>query len=151
MGEDLQESLDGVYKVLSSMGVTSTKKAELSSYQLRDVSQIWYTQWKDNRLEESVTIEWEEFNVAFLGEYFPREKSKVKVEAFINLKQDNMSVVEYSLKFSMLSRYAPSLVSNLRDKMSHFVTGVADLVREKCPTAILHNDMTLDRLMVYAP
>ena len=62
-----------------------------------------------------------------------------------------MSVDEYYLKFSVLSRYAPSLVSNLRDKMSHFVTGVADLVREKCPTAILHNYMTLDRLMVYAP
>ena len=61
-----------------------------------------------------------------------------------------MSVEEYYLRFSMLSRYAPSLVSNLRDEMSHFVTGVADLVREECRTAMLHDDMTLSRLMVYA-
>ena len=36
-----QEFLDGVYKVFSATGVTSREKAELASYQLRDVSQIW--------------------------------------------------------------------------------------------------------------
>ena len=39
MGEDPQEFLDGVYKVLSAMGVTSREKEELASYQLRDGSQ----------------------------------------------------------------------------------------------------------------
>ena len=56
VGEDPQEFLDGLYKMLGSMGVTSRDKAELASCQLRDVSQIWYTQWKDNRLEESGPI-----------------------------------------------------------------------------------------------
>ena len=41
VGEDPQEFLDGVCKVLSAMGVTYREKAELVSYQLRDVSQIW--------------------------------------------------------------------------------------------------------------
>ena len=41
-----------------------------------------------------------------------------------------MSVEEYSLKFSVLFIYAPSLLSNPRDEMSHFVTGVADLVKD---------------------
>ena len=61
-----------------------------------------------------------------------------------------MSVEEYSLKFSKLSKYAPSLMANPRDETSHFVTGVADLVREECRTAMLHDDMTVGRLMVYA-
>ena len=51
---------------------------------------------------------------------------EVKVEDFINLKQGNTSVEEYSLKFSKLSKYASSLVSNPRDEMSRFVMGVAD-------------------------
>ena len=63
---------------------------------------------------------------------------EVKVDEFINLKQGNMSVEEYSLKFSMLFGCAPSLMSNPRDKMSHFVRGVADLVREEYHTAMLH-------------
>ncbi|TMW82463.1 hypothetical protein EJD97_005871 [Solanum chilense] len=47
-------------------------------------------------------------------------------------------------------RYAPSLMSNPRYEIIHFVTGVADLVVEKCRTSMLHDDMTLGRLMVYA-
>ena len=122
----------------------------MSSYQLREVAQVWYTQWKDNRLLDSGPIEWEEFKKPFLGKYFPRERREVKVEEFINLKQGNMSVEEYSLKFSMLSRYASSLVFNPRDEMSHFVMGVADLVREECRTTMLHDGMTQARLMKYA-
>ena len=49
VGEDPQEFLDGVYKLLSTIVVTSREKAELASYQLRDVTQVWYTQSKNNR------------------------------------------------------------------------------------------------------
>ena len=61
-----------------------------------------------------------------------------------------MSVEEYSLKFSMLYRYAPSLVSDSRDEISHFLAGVVDLEREEYRTAMLHDDMTLARLMAFA-
>ena len=85
-----------------------------------------------------------------LCKYFPHERREVKVEEFINLKRDSMSVEEYSLNLSILSSYAPSFVSNPRDEMSRFLTGVADLVREECRTEMRHDDMTLSRLMVYA-
>ena len=53
------------------------------------------------------------------------------MEEFINLHQAGMSVLDYSLKFTKLSKYAPSLVSNPRDEMSRFLTGVFnDLVEE---------------------
>ena len=74
----------------------------------------------------------------------------MKVEEFINLKQVNMIVEEFSLKFTMLSRCAPSLVSNPRDEMSRFLTSVSSLVKEECLTAMLHGDTNLSRLMVYA-
>ena len=60
-------------------------------------------------LVESSPIEWEKFKEAFLGKYFPRERRKVKVEEFINLKQGNMTVEKYSLKFFVLSKYAHPL------------------------------------------
>ena len=41
-------------------------------------------------------------------------------------------------------------MSNPRYEMSRFVMGVADLVVEECRTAMLHDGMTLGRLMVYA-
>ena len=47
--EDSQEFLDEVYKVLYAMGVTSSEKVGLASYQLKDEAQTWYVHWRDNR------------------------------------------------------------------------------------------------------
>ena len=48
-------------------GVTTREKAELDSYQLMNVAQMWYTQWKENRPVELVPIEWVEFKEALFG------------------------------------------------------------------------------------
>ena len=55
------------------------------------------------------------------------------------------------MKLSMISRYAQSVVYNPRDDMSIFViTRFYNLMREKWHTAMLHDDMNLSRLMLYA-
>ena len=46
VGEDTEEFLNGVNKVLSAMRVTFREKAKLALYLLKDVSQLWYTQLK---------------------------------------------------------------------------------------------------------
>ena len=60
-----------------------------------------------------------------------------------------MNIAEYSLRFTLLSRYDPSLVSNPRDDMSRFVISVSDLGKEELRTTMLHDDMDLSRLVVY--
>ena len=64
----------------------------MSSNQLKQVAQVWFTEWKDNRLVESGPLEWEEFKESLLERYFPYEKRDVKVDEIINLRQGNMSV-----------------------------------------------------------
>ena len=49
VGDGPLDFLGRVYKGLSATGVTSREKAELALYQLREVSQVWYIKWKDNR------------------------------------------------------------------------------------------------------
>ena len=72
MNEDPQEFLDCVYNVLSAMEDTSREKAEVSSYQLRHVYQIFYIKWKDNRPIVLGPIELEEFKEDFCCIYFHR-------------------------------------------------------------------------------
>ena len=81
VGEDPQAFLDEVYKIVHDMGVTYTEKVELASYQLKDVAQVCFTQWKDNRPVESGPIEWKEFKKAFLDRYFLREKIRLKLRS----------------------------------------------------------------------
>ena len=42
------------------------------------------------------------------------------------------------------------MVSNPRDEMSHFVTGVSDDLVEECHDEMLHNDMNLSLLIEHA-
>ena len=42
-----------------------------------------------------------------------------------------MSVLDYTLKFSKVSKFAPSFVSNLRDEMSRFVMDRSDDMQEE--------------------
>ena len=62
---------------------------------------------------------------------------------FINLKHGDMSVKEYDLKFTLLSKYAPSLVANPRDLMNCFMMGVSELVEEEWRTPMLVDDLNL--------
>ena len=68
-----------MYKVFSAIVVTFKEKEALALYQLREVSQVWYTKLKDNRLVESCLIELEEIKGTFIGNYFPYDRGKVKV------------------------------------------------------------------------
>ena len=113
------------------MGATDTEKAELPSYQLKDVAHSWCKMYKDIRALGGVPVMWELFKTTFLERFFPREMREAKVE-FINLKQGSMTVREYSLKFVKLSRYATSLVSN---RLMVHVQQVEESRKRKCTTA----------------
>ena len=72
------------------------------------------------------------------------------MEEFINLKQGILSVNEYALKLTIFSKYAPRLAANPRDLMNRFMTGVSELVEEKCHTTMLVDDMDMSCIMVFA-
>ena len=128
------------------MGLCTIEKAELATYQLKDVAQAWYIQWRYNRSFRGGMVTLEVFKKTFLDRFFPREMRESKVVEFINLRQGGMSVHEYSLKFTKLSKYALSLVSDPRDEMSHFAMGVSDDLQEEFHWSMLYENMNLSLL-----
>ncbi|XP_069151788.1 uncharacterized protein [Solanum lycopersicum] len=132
------------------MGLSTSEKVELTTYQLKDVAQTLYVQWRENRPLRGGSVTLQVFNKAFLDRFFPRENREAKVVEFINLRQGGMGVLVYSLKFTQLSKYSPFLVSDPRDKMNRFVMGVSNDLQEECHSAMLHDNMTISHLMVHA-
>ena len=94
--EDPQEFIDEVHKILVVMG-------PLTFYQLKDVAQTWCKMWKDSRVLGEVSVTWELFKTTILEGFFHTGMREAKVEEFINLKQDSMTVRVYFLKFVKLS------------------------------------------------
>ncbi|MEM5245128.1 hypothetical protein VTU32_12470, partial [Thermoanaerobacter sp. CM-CNRG TB177] len=85
-------------------------------------------------------VTWEIFKAAFLDRFFPRDMREEKVTEFINLCQGGRGVHEYTLEFVKFSKYTPSLVSDPREKISHFVMGVSNDLQEECQSAMLHDN-----------
>ncbi|WMV29728.1 hypothetical protein MTR67_023113 [Solanum verrucosum] len=78
------------------------------------------------------------------------ELREAKVQYFNNPCQGSISVKEYALKFTQLSKYAPMMMSNSRAKMNKSVMGISDLVVKECCMDMLVNDMDIARLMTAA-
>src|SRR5688572_32581944 len=130
------------------MGVTSIERAELAAYQLQGVAQEWYAQWLEARVVFG-PVTWDEFKVAFLDHFIPLELRESMMREFMNLKQGNMSVREYSLKFTRLSKHAKAIVANPRAKMSQYMSGLNDTLANACRSAMLNKEMDIAHLITH--
>nr|AAT39297.2 Gag-pol protein, putative [Solanum demissum] len=147
--EDPENFIEELKKIFEVMHVVDTERVELAAYQLNDVARTWFDQWKGGRVKNAPPANWACFEEAFLGHFFPRELREAKVREFLTLKQESLSVHEYSLKFTQLSRYAPEMVADMRNRMSLFVAGLSRLSSKEGRAAMLIGDMDISRLMVY--
>ena len=86
------------------MGVKSTEKAKLDAYQLKNVAQVLFYQWIQERAVDLVPLELEKLMIAFLERLFTLDMRKTKVLELINIFQGNMSLKKYASKFTQLSR-----------------------------------------------
>ncbi|KAH0764840.1 hypothetical protein KY285_000711 [Solanum tuberosum] len=84
-----------------------------------------------------------------MGSLFPRELIEEEVREFLTLKQESMSVHEYSLKFTQLSRYAPEMVADMRSRISLLIDGLSLMSSKEGKAAMLIGDMDIARLMIH--
>ena len=127
--EDPQEFVDEVYKILCPMGVNEKEKV---AYLVNYLAQVWYKMLVDGRAPGEVPITCDILKTTFLEKIFPIESREDKVEDFINLWQEGISVKEYSLHYINLSKYVFSLVSNYRNEMRRFVSSVLEDLEKEC-------------------
>ncbi|XP_075483672.1 uncharacterized protein LOC142523825 [Primulina tabacum] len=90
------------------------------------------TWWDSTKISVNVSaLKWQEFKDLFYDKYFPRNVRSQKVKEFLELKQGNMSMQEYILKFEEGCQFAPYLASNDIEKGEHFLRGVrAEIKRD---------------------
>ena len=78
--EDPQGFIDEVFNVLDAMVVSSQEKAELAAYQLKDVAQVWYEKWKNERSVIECRITWGDFKTTLPDRLFPLELRERKIQ-----------------------------------------------------------------------
>ncbi|XP_060210481.1 uncharacterized protein LOC132637409 [Lycium barbarum] len=132
------------------MHASDTESVELASYRLWDMAAVWYESWRRSRGQNAPPAVWFEFTRAFLAHYLPAEIRRARVDEFLLLRQNNMSIREYSLKFNSLARYAQAIVAEMEDRVHRFVTGLGPHLIKACMTASLQDGMDIARIQGYA-
>ncbi|XP_073049511.1 uncharacterized protein [Primulina eburnea] len=96
---------------------------------LTKTARIW---WDATKISVNVSaLKWQEFKDLLYDKYFPRDVRSQKVKEFLKLRQGNMSMKEYILKFEEGCQFAPYLASNDIEKGEHFLRGVrAEIKRD---------------------
>ena len=116
--------------------VSVEQKTKFVSHYLKNEATYWWESVKN--MEGTVEITWERFKELFLEKYFLRFLQDQMELNFLELKQGNMSVVEYENKFAELARFMPTYVETDRQKAKRFQQGLKPWIRSKL--AILQLD-----------
>ncbi|XP_015164659.1 uncharacterized protein [Solanum tuberosum] len=81
--------------------------------------------------------------------FLPLELREARVNEFLNLRQNNLSVREYCMRFTQLARFSPEMVST-HARMHHFIGGLGDHLIGSCTVVALNRDMDIAKLMEHA-
>ncbi|XP_055814158.1 uncharacterized protein LOC129883545 [Solanum dulcamara] len=115
--EDPQEFSRQIQRTLRIIRASETESIELASYRLRDVAANWHESCELSRGKGAPLADWDEFIEAFLSHFLPPEIRQSRVDRFLQLKQNDRSVRDYSLEFDSLARHAPTVVVDMADRV----------------------------------
>ena len=150
LNEDPQDFIDQIQRALDVMHVTGRETVELAAYRFKGEAIYWYEDWKRSRGIDAPPATWKEFKEAFLDHYLPFEIRQARADQFLNLRQGNMSVREYSLRFNSLSRYAPNVVATMDDRVHQYVDRLDPYLVRDCTIVALNKDMDIARIQAFA-
>ncbi|XP_073298461.1 uncharacterized protein [Primulina huaijiensis] len=118
------KSLEAIFDYLK---FTDQEKVSCVVFMLVKAARIW---WEATKVTVNVReLKWNEFKELFHAKYFSREVKAKKVKEFLELKQDALSVTEYTLKFEERCVFVPFIAENDKDKGEHFLRGLKPEIR----------------------
>ena len=125
-----------IERVLKAMEITSaTTRIRLATFQLTDESLIWWDWVKTSRNVETMT--WVDFRELFMSKLFPASAKNVKGREFLDLRQGDMTVLEYVARLTKLAHFADDYVVMDLVKVRRFEDGLRLSIRGKIMVLLL--------------
>lgn len=126
---EAQTWLKEVEKAFVLTKIGDEQKTEYASYFLKNEASYWWESTK--ALEEQGMVLWDRFTELFLDKYCPRYMQNQMELKFFELKQGNMTVSEYEMKFSELSRFVAEYVNTDVKRAKRFQQGLKSWIRSR--------------------
>ena len=119
-----------VKRIFGAMKITSdATRIRLATFGLEGESQIWWDWVRTSRDPETMT--WGEFRELFMGTFFLVSTRYAKAREFLELKQGNMTMLEYVAKFTELAHFRDDYMAMDMVKVRKFDDGLKLSIRGK--------------------
>ena len=115
--------LESIERIFNLMQCSPEERFDYSVFLLQSDAYNWWKTVPYSLIQPPV-LTWEDFLREYWEKYTPTVYKREKRKEFVELKQNTMTVAEYSLKFTQLSVYAMSLVATQEEKCQKFEEGL---------------------------
>ncbi|XP_070032122.1 uncharacterized protein [Nicotiana tomentosiformis] len=106
------------------MGIEESSEVTFTTFQLKGVVYQWWRAYELGSPAEAISLAWAQFLDMFMREFVPKSlRDKWSVE-FEQLCQSAMTVSEYAVRFSDLSRHTPTFIATVKERVRQFIEGL---------------------------
>ena len=118
------------------MCCTSEEKFDYAVSLLQSDAYDWWETVPNSTVQPPI-LTWDDFLRDFRDKYMPEVYRDERQREFLTLRQGNMSVAKYEVKFTQLSHYVLAIVATERDKCRRFEEGLKYDIQSKITPADL--------------
>ncbi|XP_070019854.1 uncharacterized protein [Nicotiana sylvestris] len=105
-GEDAQGFLDKCQHMLRTAGILEPSSVAVATFQFTGVVFTWWEAYERRRSAGAAPLTWQEFSTLFLEKWIPQSQREELRRQFEWLRQGDMIMSQYEVRFSELARYA---------------------------------------------
>ncbi|XP_070034688.1 uncharacterized protein [Nicotiana tomentosiformis] len=106
------------------MGIVESSGVAFIRFQLSGPAYQWWWAYEEGSPADVALLTWARFSEIFLREFVTHTLQDAWRAEFAQLRQGTMTVLEYAVRFSELSKHAPALVSTVKERVRRFIEGL---------------------------
>ncbi|XP_070036665.1 uncharacterized protein [Nicotiana tomentosiformis] len=110
----------------------------------------WFELWEESYEEGSPPARWGEFADAFIDHFSPTETEVARAAEFEYLRQGILSVPDYHMRFTYLSKYGIYMLPTMEARVRRLVQGLSPLVINDAATTALNSNMNYGKMVAFA-
>ncbi|XP_024963866.1 uncharacterized protein LOC112504146 [Cynara cardunculus var. scolymus] len=118
-------------KVFRIAHVANEDKAIYASAMLTERALVWWDATFETLNEnEKESMPWESFKARFFEQYCPVDLQRRLEKEFLELKQGNMSVIEYETQFNQKAHFVIRFITSEEERAQTFIEGLRCEIRD---------------------
>ncbi|XP_070029876.1 uncharacterized protein [Nicotiana sylvestris] len=104
--EDAQGFLDRCQRILCTICIMETSLASFTTFQFTRATFSWWEAYERRMPFDASPLTWQEFSILFLVKFVLQSRREELPRQFEQLRQDDMSMMQYEMRFFELVRHA---------------------------------------------